>query len=164
MTWKHDTGIYNVEASLVAWLVAQITTNTPPLVSTIRVNLSMPERPLNPPEWSIHFLGYGSDEGGLEGKRPGVWRYGIAEVNCWVTRADTNWRGQLNQMVDAVTEAVAGEHSVIIRDFYTSDSAPAATNYRMTLTRAELRWPPTDPNPDIERRRILIYFQWVERG
>lgn len=164
MTFAHTTGVYNVEASLVAWLTGYIAANIPPLLSAVHVNLNAPEQPLAPPEWSIHFLGYGGNEAGMEGKHPGTWRYGIMEVSAWVSRSDDNWRGQMNQMVDVVTKAVVNTHSVIIRDFYTNATTPTATAYRITIDRPEQRMPPVDPNPDIERRRVLVFFQWVERA
>ncbi len=167
--FDHDTGVYNIEATLVSWLQAQLTTNQPPLISAVRLNLNAPEQVINPPEWSVHFLGVDSDERGFMGKHVdggmhGITRYGIMEVNCWVTRQDTNWRAQLNQMRDAVTKSVAVTSAVIVYDFYASSSAPPALNYRIVLDRAEDRDPPVDPNPDIERKRILIYYSWIERA
>ncbi len=169
MTFDHDTGLYNVEGSLVAWLQVQLTTNRPPLITTVRLNLNAPEQVINPPEWSVHFLGYTESDqtytGGQVGDSlKGNIVYGLMEVNCWVSRQDTNWRAQLNQMMDAVTKAVKSTTAVIVRDFYASSSAPPTLNYRIVLDGAEIRNPPVDPNPDIERRRVLIRFFWVERA
>jgi hypothetical protein len=163
MPFSHDTGTYNVYGTLVAWLQEQLNTNRPPLVSSVRLNLDHPQQPIDPPEWSVHFRN-DTSEITLQGKNPGEWNNGMMEVNCWVSRKTTNWRGQLNQMADAVTKAVAGTAAVIIQDFYTSSTAPTDLPNKIDMDRAEVRGHTPDPNPDIERTRIIIFFRWVERS
>jgi hypothetical protein len=173
MPFTHVTGEYNVESTLRNWLYVQITDNRPPLVSATRINFDFPEKPIVPPCWSVHFLDVTPGrplQGDYVGdNQHGRQMFGLAEVSAWVTRqANPGWRGQLAQMVDAVTKAVHSVQSVggnvIIKDFYTSTSAPANVTYRITIEGCEVRTPPTDPNPDFERRRILIPYFWVERA
>lgn len=167
----HGTGRYNVQASIAAWLAGQIVTYAPPLVSPQRLNLAHPEQPIDPPEWSLHFLGEDQNEmfsGGVVGDGAhGARQYGMAEVGCWVTRKITTWRGQLAQMQDSVTKALAAVYgtgaSIPVYDFYTNANTPAALAFKINITSWEVRNPPVDPNPDIERKRIMIHYNWVER-
>ncbi|MFA6044752.1 MAG: hypothetical protein WC718_07195 [Phycisphaerales bacterium] len=172
-TLDHDTGVYNVEGSVTAWMAGQLLGTLPPLALTATVNVNHPEQALAPPQWSIHHLPAGSDVvgfqgGNVDGGKKGRRRFGIAEVNCWTSRSATSWRAQLAQMGDAVTRAVinllATGGSIPIYDFYTSAGAPAALTYRIVIERAEEMAVTPDPNPDIERKRILVYYHWTERN
>lgn len=173
-TSKHDTGWYNVQGTLAAWITEQINTYAPPLISPITILYYWPETELNPPCWSVHFLGTvpmaDRYQGGYVGNGEyGERKAGLMEVNCWVTRQDNqNWAAELAQMADAIYRGVfafmAAGAGVVIKDFYTSASAPADTSNRLVIEGAEDRNPPTDPNPAIERRRIIISFNWVERA
>ena len=176
MTFSHATGQYNVLGTLYAWLQAQLTTNLPPTLTAARLVVEMPIDSVDAsslPLYSVHILGIDSEaepylgsiaDSGMTGEH----KYGICEVNCWATRRDNNWRAQLNQMQDSLTKAVVTARktgsAIIVKDFYTNAAAPANTTYRITLDRVETRTPPYDPNPDIERRRVLIYFSWFERA
>lgn len=172
MPFSHVTGAYNVEATLRNWLFAQITANRPPLIASVNVQWDYPEKPAVPPCWSIVFLGVtpgqewqGSHTSSTE---RGRMQHGLLEVSAWVSRRTVGWRGQLAQMVDAVTKAVISVQqyggAVIVKDFYTDVNTPAPVAYRIVIEGAEVRTPPTDPNPDIERRRVLISYFWVERA
>jgi hypothetical protein len=175
MTFTHTTGAFNVEASLTAWLFGQLVANKPGTVATVALNADYPEKPLVPPVWSVTFTSAESDEAGgyqggnLGGGQHGRMMYGIMEVNAWVSRGQDNkgWRAQKRQMIDAVTKALinlsATGSAVMIKDFYASADTPSDTGYRVTIRGWAMRPPPTDPNPAIERDRLLIYTQWVER-
>jgi hypothetical protein len=168
----HDTGWYNVQGSLDAWLTEALTTYKPALVPSVTIVYQSPEQPLTPPCWSVTFLGVVPMSQPAQGRYVGDGLYGerkagIMEVSCWVTRKNTAWAAQLAQMADAVYCGVLSTmqlgSAVIIRDFYTNAVTPAATGYRIVIEGAEDRNPPADPNPDIERRRIIITFNWVQR-
>lgn len=172
MPFSHTTGQYNVKATLYAWLNERLIANKPDLLSKATLVVDFPDVTASVPCWSAHWLGAdgaslymgGITDGGLHGDV----RYGMVEISCWVTRRDENWRAQLAQMEDAVTKAVMTLRStgsaIVIKDFYTSATAPQDTTYRIVLDRIEERTPPTDPNPEIERRRLLLYFNWLERA
>jgi len=173
MSATHKTGVYNVRASLVAWLAGELTTYLPSTVPTMRLNLDHPEEPINPPEWSIHWLGEpgsivpfsgGHVGGGEVGRR----RYGLMDINCWVTRKDVQWRAQISQMQDAVSQALTNSlrtgSSIAIQDFYTNADAPADSGYLIFIDEWGGRESPLDPNPDIQRKRIVVQFNWIERA
>lgn len=172
MPFSHTTGLFNVKATLYAWLNERLIANQPPLLAGVTFVRDFPDDAIRPPCWSVQWLGAdglsGYLGGALDGGLYGDPRSGMVEISCWVTRRNEGWRAQLAQMEDAVTKAVmtlrATGSAIVIKDFYTSATAPQDTTYRIVLDRIEERTPPTDPNPEIERRRLLLYFNWLERA
>ena len=170
MPFTHDTGEFNIRGSLMAWLDAGLQTNKPDSIASVRLNYDHPEQPLAPPEWSVYFLGSFNDPAPFGGAnvgdgKTGGRRYGLLEVDCWASRNNTAWRKQLAQMGDSVTKTyhAAASNGVRVYDFYTSETTPSALAYRIVLDGIEEREVAPDPNPDIERRRLLIHFNWIER-
>lgn len=168
----HDTGIYNVQGTLLLWLQGKLAANTPASVSAVVLRTETPEEAIHCPMWSAHFLGYDDDPTAIQGRYVsggayGARRYGLMEVSAWVSRNTVGWRAQLYQMVDAVVKSVHEVRetgsAIKLRDFYASSTNPAELAVKITLDSVEVRQPPTDPNPDIERLRVLISFSWVER-
>jgi len=49
MPFSHDTGIYNVQSSLVAWLQAQINADPPPPLDALILVLDHPDQPVHLP-------------------------------------------------------------------------------------------------------------------
>lgn len=175
MTFSHTTGQYNVLGTLYAWLQGALTGNKPPLLSSVTLVVENPQDPMGNatlPCYSVHYLGADTGPSPYQGGRvddgSGEQKFGIVEVNAWATRRDANWRAQLVQMQDALTKAVVSLRStgsaLIIKDFYTNAAAPSNVSYRIVIDRVEARTPPYDQNPDIERRRMLLYFSWIERA
>lgn len=173
MTFTHDTGVYNVHGSFLAWLQVQLNANVAPSVgAALAINLDHPAQTLNPPAISAVWLGAWDDpaafagahvDGGKRGKR----RWEMVELDIWVSRQTTGWRKQKDQLTDtigkALSELLRSGGALPIYDFYTSESAPAATAYTLHLTDVETRPTAPDPNPDIERVRLLITLWWIER-
>lgn len=172
MPFALTTGQYNVKATLYAWLAVQIAAYKPDGITTALVVVDFPEQPLTAPVWSLSWLGTIPDapyQGGNVGSgQYGGAHTGMLEINCWVTLRMTNWSGLLDQMSDTLLKAVAANKAngsaVVIRDFYTSATAPAETAYRVTLGELDARTPPYDPNPDIKRRRFILPVRWIVRG
>jgi hypothetical protein len=165
----HTTGLYNIEGTLAAWLQTGLVTNKPGSVSAVTLEIESPEKGTAFPAWSLHFLAHDPDPRAylgnqVEDGKSGRKMYGMIEVGCWVSRNADEWREQMHQMVDAVVETFQEtKGGIIIKDFTTTPNTPTNTAYRITLDRFEVRTPPVDPNPDIERRRVIIHYQWVER-
>lgn len=169
-TSTHTTSVYNVEATLFAWISAGIATNAPPLLGSITITDAVPDQPLAAPVWAVQFMGSVPDEAGFLGDRVdsgqrGQRFTGRMVINAYATRRDPNWRAQLAQMLDAVRKTVYAQPdaAVVIRDFYADPTAPPATTYRITLAGIEPVPQPGRVNPDLEQRGLFIVYHWIER-
>lgn len=169
-TSAHNTSIYNIEGTLLAWVAAGVATYAAPLAPNASVTDREPEQPLACPSYSVHFSGTQQDasflgrnvDSGLHGESV----IGLLHVMAWASRQDANWRAQLNQMVDAVGKACRKQDSaaIIIKDFYTSATAPANTAYRVTLVSFHQVSLPFIQNPDIEGRAVAILYRYIARA
>lgn len=173
MTFTHDTGLYNVHGSFIAWLQGQLLSNVAPAVGTaIYINLDHPSTPLNPPDISAYWLGAWDDAAGFAGAqvtggKRGKRRWEMCEVDIWVSRKAAGWRKQRDQLADtigkALSQLLASGGAIAIYDFYTSESTPSTTGYTLHVTEVETKPTAPDPNPDIERLRLQITLWWIER-
>jgi hypothetical protein len=167
---SHATGIYNVEASLVAWLAKGLATNAAPLAANALLLYDSPEQPLEAPCYAVHFLGDTEDDA-VQGRnvgegKHGGFKVGLMQVTAYVTRENNSgWRGQLNQMIDAITATYwnTTNSAIIIKDFYTDADTPTDTAYRIVLLNHYRAPEPMIQNPDFEQRGINIMYQYVER-
>jgi len=172
MTFSYDTGSYNVEGSVRAWLGAALVANTAPLVGAVPLRVDWPQRPLDPPCFTFVGLGGSPSPITLEGSRvdggkTGTLRWALAEIDCWESQQHANYQARLAQMGDVLTASwlavLKTGGSIPIYDFYTSPSAPAALAYRITLYELSETAAAPDPNPDIMRRRFVLKYRWIER-
>lgn len=172
MPFNHETGVYNVQSSLIAWLHAQISSSAPPATGPLPLVIDHPDQPLRLPQVSISFLDLDPDPVPVLGQQigggaVGVRRFGAAELDCWAAHYDAHWRAQLLQMQDLITQIVldlrAAGGSIPVYDFYADPDAPPAVDARIFIGTIEQRRPPFDPNPAIERRRLVLHFWWMER-
>ncbi len=169
MPFSHETGVYNVQSSLVAWLQAQIAASPPPATGPLTLVLDHPDQPVHLPGLSVHFLGIEPDPQPVLGHRIGAGQVGLRrigqmEIDGWASRQAVNWRAQLLQMQDVITRAArAAGSSLPVYDFYPNAAAPSALPYRIFLGDVTTQRPPA-AHPSVERTRIVIRFWWVERG
>lgn len=173
MPFDHETGLYNIQSSLIAWLNTQINTTPPPATGPLALVIDHPDQPVRLPELSITFLRVDPDPVPVLGQQiggglVGVRRFGAAEIDCWVSRHEAHWRAQLLQMQDLITQIVLGQRaagsSIPVYDFYADPDAPPLVNARIFIGTVEQRRPPFDPNPAVERKRLVIHYWWVERA
>jgi hypothetical protein len=172
MPFQHQTGVYNVQSSLIAWLNAQLNSDPPPTTGPLTLVIDHPDEPVRLPQVSIHFLRIDPDPvpvlGQQVGGGTGLRRFGAAEIDCWVSRQEAHWRAQLLQMQDRITQMVLGLRaagsSIPIYDFYADPAEPPLVAARIFIGTVEQRRPPFDPNPAVERKRLVLHFWWVERG
>jgi hypothetical protein len=166
------SSVYNIEATLNAWLRAALATYTRPadigLDTAPPVITDVPDRTAAFPSWSIHHIG-ASTRDVLQGRvtdgvKSGVWASGLMEANCWVTRGHTSWMAQLRWMHSAVLDVVAGTSGVVVKDYASDPYNPADTAYRVIVGDAQTTATGPDPNPDVERRRVLVGYRWVLRS
>jgi triacylglycerol esterase/lipase EstA (alpha/beta hydrolase family) len=172
MTFSHDLGIYNIEASVNAWLAGQLTTATP-LGGTVPVVIGWPHSPIAPPIFSIYHLGSEGSPSQFEGgnvgyEQRGSQRWGMAQIDCWESYKHENYAARLAQMGDLLTKAhatlYASGSSIPVYDFYSNASAPVALAYRIRIEDVQESPVAPDPNPDLVRRRFTFVYRWIERA
>lgn len=163
----HASNTFNVEASLNKWLYDTLTAMTKPawLPAWTFVQNSPDDSELPTPAVSVHHLPisvralYQGDNGG-EGERV-VAAAALLEVNVWVSRSAQNWVAQKRTLTAMVQDAFAGAATVIINDYYADAGNPAS--YRVVLRELETQQTGQDPNPAIDRVRMLIRYDWTLR-
>ena len=173
MTFSHTTGTYNVHATLAAWVAGIYATAVPAIGAALAIVFDHPSQPLAAPTVSVHFIGDDDDatmiaQGGhVGGSKRGRGKFGLMEVDLWATRKSQDWRAELAQLHDALTKAVMNLYpdggTLRIKDFYTSNTVPADTDYVVRIDGVEERGSLPDPNPEIERKRLIVTYSWVER-
>jgi hypothetical protein len=117
------------------------------------------------PAYSLNHINVSSDDVGTEGTYRAMSTMQIMEVNAWVSRASANWLAQLRFMVDTIHTWRSLNHSTIrIKDFAANPSSPSTTAFLIQLGEVNLVATSPDPNPDIERRRVLVYYRFYYRA
>ena len=169
MTTISTTGDYNVKASINAHLRAALAAFTrpawlatlPPLVT----NRGEAELPL--PCWSLDYmLSYtrqeymGNMADGVRGRRA----TGQFDVSVWVSRSNADWLRQLRTMTDMVKTAILDDPNVVIMDYAANLASPASTGYLVRLGDISEVETARDPNPDIERARLLVVYRLIQRS
>lgn len=169
MTTIQQTSVFNVEASLNKHMETELVAITKPSwLSSYTLYETWPEKSPSLPAFSINHINVGFDdvwEGrGVGGSYKGLAGTQILEVNAWVTRKSRNWIAQLRTMVDMVMTVIGRTTEVVIKDYAADLSSPSNTTYLIRIDDVQVVETAPDPNPDIERKRILITYSWVYRS
>jgi hypothetical protein len=162
---------FNVEATLNAWLITTVTAITrsahlPTLPAFVtnwdQVAASMPCFAVtHTPAGMLNDLQGRVVGGGQAGRKA----LGLMEVSCYTTRnGNPNWNAQLRSMQDLVETAATSTGTVVIYDYQTSASSPTATTYKVNIDDVTETPTESDPNPAIQRRRILIAYSFYFRA
>jgi len=170
MTTIAAASVFNVEATLNAWLAAALAAFTRPawLPDAPAVILTVPETTAVLPAFSVHHIpvnSYDAWQGrAVGGGYAGVRCVALMEVNAWVSRNSRNWQAQLRTMQDMVMTVYTETGGVEIKDYATNQSSPTETGYLIRLT--QLTTVPTapDPNPDIMRARMHLRYWYIYRS
>lgn len=163
---------FNVESSLNAWMQSKLQAFTLPAWLTVLppIVTDYPETNASIPCFSFVHLPVDIDSN-FQGKNVGNGDKGgrataMMDVSCWVSRskAFSSWYPQLAIMRDFVLSATENTGTIIISDYLTSLTAPPATAYKINLDKATVVEVVHDPNPDVERKRILIDYSYIYRS
>lgn len=171
MTTLHVTNDFNVEASINKFIKDGLTAIVRPSVLPTLPNFveNMPEVKANLPAFSFVHLPAGSidsfqgrnAEFGAKTSRD----LGILDLSLWVSRLSANWNAQLRVMQAMVkTVYLDSKTGVIIHDYRITPTAPTASSYRVVFNDLDIVITSPDANPDIERRRLLIKYEWMMRS
>jgi hypothetical protein len=171
MTTLHVTNDYNVEASINKHIKDALTAITRPSIlptlpsfveNTPEVTASLPAFSfVHLPAGSIDSFQGRNAETGTKAAR----NLGILDLSLWVSRVTVNWNAHLRVMQAMVnTVYLDSKSGVIIRDFRTTPSAPTVSAYRVVFNDIDIVIVSPDANVDIERRRILLKYEWMMRS
>ena len=171
MTTVHVTSTYNVEASINAYFKSAFTAMSRPsfLPNLPYFAENTPEVKANFPAFSFVHLPSGSMDvyqgRNAEPNTKAMRDLGILDLSVWVIRTAVNWNAQLRFMQAMIETAYLDSRGgVIIRDYTTTPASPSASSYRATFNDLDVVIVSPDANPDIERRRCLVKYQWDVRS
>lgn len=171
MTTVHVTSTYNVEASINAYFKAAFTAMSRPafLPSLPYFAENTPEVKANFPAFSFVHLPAGSMDLYMGRKaEPGTKAMrdlGILDLSVWVIRSAASWNAQLRFMQAMIETAYLDSNGgVIIKDYTTTPSTPTTSSYRAVFNDLDVVIVSADANPDVERRRCLVKYQWDVRS
>lgn len=172
MTTLHATSVSNVEASINKYFRDTLTALTRPAVlSTMpAVNENMPDAPAVLPAFSLWHLPVASMDiyQGRQGEKgvSSLRELGILDLSAWVSRkASTSWNAQLRAMRSMIDAAyLDSKAGIIIKDYLTDPTNPQPTNYRVVLVEKQAVTVQPDVNPDVQRIRVLVHYQWHLRS
>ena len=172
MTTISQASTYNVEATLNNHFRTQLAAVTRPswLATMPAITSSNPEAAANLPAFSLYHLPvgvYDKWQGRAVGEdKQGAEAVAIMEINAWVSRRDADWQAKLRTMRDMVETVYinASNASVIIKDYAANRASPSDTSYLIRLDKMAAVQTAPDPNPDIERVRVLITYSWIYRS
>lgn len=172
MTTITTSTSYNVEASLNEWLRAALTAFTRPswLTSMPAIVYDAPQETAVMPCFSFMHIPVAILTNAYQGRNVGDGlkggkSMGMMDVSCWVSRSKSpHYAAQLRTMADMVQSAVIADTAVVVMDYATSQTAPSSAGYKVDLGDITVTPTQPDPNPDVERIRILIDYSYVFRS
>lgn len=171
MTAIHVTSTYNVEATLNAYFKAALQAFTVPewLTQPLPVVMNTPEVTASLPAFSLSNISVGAMDmfqgRNAEANTRAMTSLGILEISAWVTRKNTSWVAQLRTMCSMIVGAyLDSKGGVILKDYQSNNANPSSVAYRIVLNDLDVVVVSNDPNPDIERRRYLVKYQWTVRS
>lgn len=162
MAALHTASVFNVRASLNAWLQSALAAlDRPPWLASYTLVFNAPEASLSAPAFAVvhHFAGQRALWLGLN---PGVQAEGVMEISAWASRGPS-WQAQLNSMQAMIEQAAAGAASVAISDYQSAPAAPPPTLYKIDLLRLQALDAAPPASPDLARRAFALRYAWVLR-
>lgn len=161
---------YHVEATLNQWLFDTLSAITRPdwlptlpafVYNWDEITASLPCFALAHIPAGLADTFQGRQAGGSDSGRRAL---GLLEVSCYVTRTDNpNWPAQLRTMRDMVETAATSTRTVTISN-YATPSTPVTTAYKIDLQDVTETPTEADPNPAIQRARVLIQYAFTYRA
>lgn len=174
MTTLHPTSAYNVHATLRQWFAERVAAfELPPYLPSVSVVVDAPDIEPNLPAISLFTLStMASDRYQGRGAEEGVKTLkmtGMLDVSAWVTRkalwnGRTCWEMQLNALHSFILDTLTANPTVMVTDAYTDYDNPVAVPYKIDLKNPNTVQAAHDPNPDIERVRVLVTYSWHMRS
>lgn len=169
-----SSNVFNVEGSLNTWINTQLAALTKPAwLPSFNIVFNVPETGISTPAISIAHMG-GDNRKLYQGNHVGESKtggaaFGLMDISCWVSRSakigeQKVWNAQLMTLRAFVAEVFAGVKTVAITDYIADQTGVTASGYRVVFGDLAGQATAHDPNPDIERARYLLRYDWTVRG
>lgn len=160
---------FNAEASLNASFATFVNAVTlPAWLSRPAVVYDAPDIEPSVPCYSLFHIPVSSADPYQGSRESASYRVSVetqmVEISAWASRADVNWMAQLRTMNDIVKTWRLQSRHIVLMDYATSQSAPSATSYRLELDEVIETGVEPNPNPGIERRRMMVTYKWTYRA
>lgn len=171
MPLLHGTNTWNVESTIERHFRDELATiQLPPFLPSYSVVQNEPETNIETPSFSFHHIPAGIRPLWMGDKvgdnESGMKSLAIFEISAWVSRGkSTHWNKQLKYLHSMVEHVFKNTRTGIqVRDFASSTTNPVHLPYLIRFIELEIVQTLPDENTDIERRRILIAYNWVNRA
>lgn len=167
------TSTFNVEASLNYWFQTQVAAQSlPAWLTSVPVVFDMQEVTISLPCLSVVHIGVASRDiwQGRHvdgGTTKGLASSGLMQIDAWASRSNVDWYMQMMSLDGLVRDIFVNTANVVISNWQAigySGGTAAALTYKIDLSDIEYLATAPDPNPDIERRRFLVRYDWTQRG
>lgn len=166
-TISAETSRFNVEATLNSWLLTTVNDyDKPTWMGDISFVFDMPDTELPTPAISLHHIPIDTEprwQGNNVGTGNGYRASAFMEINLWVSKTNPNWMAQLRTMQSMVEHAAINKVVVMVRDYYSNPVSPTLMGYKVNIGALTGRETQPDKNPNIERRRLLLLYDWIIR-
>ena len=174
----HDASSFNVRSTLNSWFKTEIDAWSFPAALELtfpgnRVLFDMPGSTAKVPAFSVHHTPVVLEQS-FQGRRGADGEFAMRstafmDISAWTSRIDSTgqtvpFRAQLDYMTAIVEQVVTKTTHRLILDYAADFDSPANTAFKVNLHGIESQTVVPDPNPAIERVRILVYYSWILRS
>lgn len=166
----HPGATLNVEGGFNHFFETQLTAKgLPAWMPSAVLNYDFPQQPLTFPSFSVTHLGAEPVQEfqgrNLDPGWKGSEQMGVAEISCWESyaRASGSHAYNLRIMRDMAARVFATGVSFAILDVYGTTVNPTGNGTIGRAGPASHAGTPPDPNPDVQRVRLLVQYRWMER-
>lgn len=169
MATLHVANPYNIKYSIINYFIDQLAAITPPaILGSYTTPVDEPEAPITPPAISFFNIPAGSrylyQGNRVSSTEKGARSFGILDASAWAAREAIQWSAQLDIMQAMVEQvAIDANNGIAVYDFAASPTMPPLYPYLIRIIETEVVQTAPDPNPDLERRRILVSYFWTQR-
>lgn len=170
-TTIQQPSVFNVEVSINKHFRTELTAVTKPAwLPTLPAIKTIPlDDKASFPAFTLSHIPVGFDDkwqgrGVGDGKK-GLDSKALLDISCWVSRDNNSqWLQQLRTMEDMVLTVATSTISIVIMDYAADISSPSATGFLVRLSNVVTRTTQPAPNPNIERKRVLVEYDWIYRS
>lgn len=156
----HVTAPLNVQTTINVWLKQALEEYVlPPQLPSWKYVEMMPESGIEPPAISIFHIPIEDTPNNIDSDSRA-----LADISVWVTRKDHAWSYQRLYMHSMIAQTMAGFTEIQIHDYVFDPANSTPEPYRIVFGTLDAVPNVPDVNPDIERTRLLLAYEWKTRS